>query len=156
VTADHSHVFTIAGYPTRGNPILGKVVANDSAGNPESAEKLAADSLPYTTLGYTNGRGFNVLPVGGDAIYNEPINFTARADLTGIDTTSQGFHPETLVPLSAETHAAEDVAVYASGVGSAFVNGVMEQNTIYHIMNQAASLESRAHRQGWERFSHDD
>jgi hypothetical protein len=25
VTADHSHVFTMAGYPARGNPILGKV-----------------------------------------------------------------------------------------------------------------------------------
>lgn len=24
VTADHSHVFTISGYPSRGNPILGK------------------------------------------------------------------------------------------------------------------------------------
>lgn len=33
VTADHSHVFTIAGYPTRGNPILGKVVGNDNSGN---------------------------------------------------------------------------------------------------------------------------
>ena len=29
VTADHSHVFTIAGYPTRGNPILGKVIGSD-------------------------------------------------------------------------------------------------------------------------------
>lgn len=24
VTADHSHAFTMGGYPTRGNPILGK------------------------------------------------------------------------------------------------------------------------------------
>src|SRR5690606_12757750 len=32
VTADHSHSFTMAGYPTRGNPILGLVVGNDSKG----------------------------------------------------------------------------------------------------------------------------
>ena len=33
VTADHSHTFTIAGYSTRGNPILGLVVGNDDYGN---------------------------------------------------------------------------------------------------------------------------
>ena len=54
VTADHGHVFTIAGYPKRGNPILGKVV---SVGASEPA--LAADEMPYTTLGYTNGNGFH-------------------------------------------------------------------------------------------------
>jgi len=37
VTADHSHVMTIAGYPTRGNPILGKVVSNDGSGQPEAS-----------------------------------------------------------------------------------------------------------------------
>jgi len=66
VTADHSHVFTIAGYPTRGNPILGKVVGNDSNGEPEADYKLAKDGMPYSTVSYANGRGFATLPVGGD------------------------------------------------------------------------------------------
>ena len=52
VTADHGHVFTIAGYPKRGNPILGKVVA---VGADEPS--LASDDMPYTTLNYMNGRG---------------------------------------------------------------------------------------------------
>lgn len=31
VTADHSHVFTIAGYPSRGNNILGKIIIRPSS-----------------------------------------------------------------------------------------------------------------------------
>jgi alkaline phosphatase len=151
VTADHSHVFTIGGYPTRGNPILGKVIGNDSAGNPEQSETMAADGLPYTTLGYTNGRGFQFLPTGGDTIYDEGINFDGRTDLTEIDTTDEGFHTEVVVPLSSETHAAEDVAIYATGPGSALVSGLLEQNAIYHIINKAARLEKRAKRKGWTR-----
>src|SRR5690606_11684493 len=58
VTADHSHPFTIAGYPTRGNPILGKVVGNDRSGVPATGSTLDVDELPYTTLGYRTGRGF--------------------------------------------------------------------------------------------------
>ena len=49
-------MFTIAGYPKRGNPILGKVV---SVG--KTTPELAADGIPYTTLGYTNGLGFRAL-----------------------------------------------------------------------------------------------
>ena len=67
VTADHSHVFTISGYPTRGNPILGKVVGNDARGNPESSPKRAQDGKPYTTLGYQNGPGYAFLKTGGDS-----------------------------------------------------------------------------------------
>lgn len=140
VTADHSHVFTIAGYPKRGNPILGKVV---SVGETEPA--LAKDNLPYTTLGYTNGRGFKNLgeETDADAGYAHDI-ISARQDLTSIDTSSPGFHQEALVPKSSETHAGEDVGVYAVGPGSHLVAGTNEQSIIFHIMNRAASLANKA------------
>ena len=139
VTADHSHVFTIAGYPTRGNPILGKVVQNDSSGEPEDSPALDKDELPYTTVGYTNGLGFADLggETNADARYGEAAD-PGRMDLNGVDTESTGYHQESLVHLGSETHAAEDVAIYATGPGSHLVHGVMEQNVIYHIMRKAS------------------
>ncbi|MCG7568107.1 alkaline phosphatase [Pseudoalteromonas sp. CnMc7-15] len=140
VTADHSHVFTIAGYPKRGNPILGKVVG---VGSDEPT--LAADGMPYTTLGYTNGNGFKNLgaQTNADAGYNGEI-VTGRVDLSTIDTTTAGFHQEALVPLSSETHAGEDVGVYAQGPGAHLVTGTNEQNYIFHVINHAADLVSKA------------
>lgn len=140
VTADHGHVFTIAGYPKRGNPILGKVV---SVGSDEPA--LAADGMPYTTLGYTNGNGFRNLgdETDADAGYNVAIA-AGRQDLTDVDTTTPGFHQEALVPLSSETHSGEDVGIYASGPAALLVNGTSEQSTIYHVMEFAADLTTKA------------
>lgn len=140
VTADHSHVFTIAGYPKRGNPILGKVVA---VGSEEPT--LASDGLPYTTLGYTNGRGFQDLgsETDADASYAQPIN-TNRIDLTGVDTESSGFHQEAHVPLGSETHAGEDVVIYGKGPGSHLVSGTNEQSVVFHVINQASKLEKKA------------
>jgi alkaline phosphatase len=46
VTADHSHVMSISGYPQRGSPILGFSGVSD------------VDDLPYTTLSYANGPGY--------------------------------------------------------------------------------------------------
>ncbi|MFT6088104.1 MAG: alkaline phosphatase [Glaciecola sp.] len=137
VTADHGHVFTIAGYPKRGNPILGKVV---SVGQTEVS--LAADGQPYTTLGYTNGRGFQNLGnevTDADASYSMPIA-AGRQDLTDVDTASTGFHQEALVPLSSETHSGEDVGIYAKGPGAFLLNGTNEQNMIYHVMDFASDL----------------
>jgi alkaline phosphatase len=45
--------------------------------------------------------------------------------------------PEATVPLSSETHAGEDVAIYATGPRSHLFRGVMEQNWIYHVMREA-------------------
>ena len=136
VTADHSHVFTIAGYPRRGNPILGKMV---SVGETQPA--LAEDGQPYTTLGYTNGRGFRDLgaETNADRAYTQPPR-SGRADLSQVDTTQTGFHQEALVPLQAETHGGEDVAVYASGPGAHLVSGTLEQNVLFHIMATTAGL----------------
>ncbi|WP_428623690.1 alkaline phosphatase [Sedimenticola sp.] len=142
VTADHSHVFTIGGYPTRGNPILGKVVGNDNRGEPVGMS-IAMDGKPYTTVSYANGLGFASLETGGETRYNFPPAPGRVVNLTAVDTEDEGFHQEALVPLSSETHAGEDVAIYAGGAGAYLLHGVQEQNVIYHVMNKASKIESR-------------
>jgi alkaline phosphatase len=142
VTADHGHVFTMAGYPKRGNPILGKVVPLG-----QTKPSLAEDNLPYTTLGYANGRGHRHLGLETDAdeCYDGPV-FSGRADLMGLDTTQPGFFQESLVPLTSETHSGEDVAIYASGPGAHLISGSNEQTIIFHVMNHAAGLIDKAER----------
>ena len=114
-TADHSHVFTIAGYPGRGNPILGNVAFDG-----EQAE--AADGKGYTTLGYANGPG---------AVEGE------RPDTHDHDTLAPDYQQQALVPLGSETHAGEDVVVRASGPGAQLFGGTIEQHTIFWIMREA-------------------
>lgn len=140
VTADHGHVFTIAGYPKRGNPILGKVVG---VGSDELV--MAADGMPYTTLGYTNGPGFHDLgeETDSDAVYDLSTN-AGRKDLLWVDSEAPGYHQEALVPLSSESHSGEDVGIYASGPGAALITGTNEQNIIFHVINTAADLVSAA------------
>ncbi len=140
VTADHSHVMTMAGYPKRGNPILGKVI---SVG--ETEPELAEDGTPYTTLGYANGLGFMDLADQTDADEGYDHADThgvhiGRADLTLVDTTAPGFHQEATVPLGSETHAGEDITLHAKGPGAHLAQGVMEQSNVFHIIQQALSL----------------
>jgi alkaline phosphatase len=150
VTADHSHVFTIAGYPVRGNPILGKVRSSDGKGGNKGLA-LAADDKPYTTLGYNNGRGFMNLgsETDSDKGYSEPIyalnnNDNGRAeDLTGVDTNAPGFHQEATVPRSSETHAGEDVGIYAKGPGANLLSGTNEQNMIFHVMEHMGNYTNK-------------
>ncbi|WP_241761223.1 alkaline phosphatase [Erythrobacter sp. NAP1] len=125
VTADHSHVFTISGYPRRGNDILGLVVPPSEGEDGEAAEPtLAQDEKPYTTLGYGNGPG----SIAGEA--ERPI------PETGVAARQQS-----TVPLYSETHAGEDVALYAQGPGADKARGVIEQNVIYDIIRSAYGWE---------------
>lgn len=135
VTADHSHTFTIAGYPHRGNDILGLVaeVPDVDGSAPEAAkDKLG---LPYTTLGYTNGPGWRDAVATGQK----------RPDLSATDTAALNFMQEATVPLGSETHAGEDVAVHATGPMAHLVHGSMEQNWIYHVMREALDLSEHHH-----------
>ena len=133
VSADHSHTFTIGGYPQRGNNILGKVIEPG-----KTTPTLAYDKAPYTTLNYANGFGYQT-GAAGDNVYNLAL-YQPRggrvADMTNIDTTDANFHQEAAVPLTSESHAGEDVAIYAMGPGAHLFQGVMEQNTIFHVMNR--------------------
>lgn len=145
VTADHSHVFTLAGYPTRGNPILGVVKGNDHAGHAEDEAVLASDDMPYTTVGYSNGLGFADYGQGngGDQRYGD-AGATGRHDVGGVDTQSSGYHQEALIPLGSETHSGEDVGIYATGPGAQLLRGTHEQSNIFHVMNHAVDLVGKA------------
>ncbi len=137
VSADHSHVFTIAGYPQRGNSILGKVIAFD---NPSAGYAQAQDKKPYTALAYANGGGYNV-GADGDVAY--PTNTGRPDNMTAVDTTDKNFHQEALVPTGSgnESHAGEDVAIYATGPWAQLFHGTQDNLVIYHVM--AAALGFR-------------
>lgn len=136
VTADHSHVFTIAGYPKRGNPILGKVV---SVGATEPSKD--ANGQTYTTVGYANGMGFRDLGDETDADMGyEGAPAVGRQELANVDTTAPGFHQEALIPLSSESHAGEDISLHAKGPGAQYAQGVIEQSRVFHIINKALGL----------------
>ena len=132
VTADHSHVFNIAGYPTRGNPILGLAKGNDDRGNPTGEPIIALDGQPYTTLGYQNGPGaISAWP--RPAPTSDTRALQQALVLTG-DTFNGTASPS-------ETHGGEDVPLYATGAGSDRVRGVIEQNRIFAIVMSALGLE---------------
>jgi alkaline phosphatase len=42
--------------------------------------------------------------------------------------------------MRSETHAGEDVAIYAAGPGSDLIRGVMEQHVIFHVMMEATKM----------------
>ncbi|XP_037039101.1 membrane-bound alkaline phosphatase-like [Bradysia coprophila] len=115
-TSDHSHTMTMSGYSSRGNDILGL------------STSLGGDKLKYSTLSYANGQR-NYMTSSG-----------TRLDLTKLDMEDPNFHFPSMVPLSSETHAGEDVAIYASGPWSHLFSCVMEQNVIPHMMAYASCV----------------
>jgi alkaline phosphatase len=125
VTADHSHTFTMGGYPIRGNNILGLVREVGAGGLIEEKYKTDRNNLPFTTLGYANGKGY-----------------VGERKLLGQETVlDPNYKQEAAIPLADETHGGEDVAIFATGAGSYLVQGVMEENWIFYVMKEALRLK---------------
>ena len=145
VTADHSHTMHFAGYPARGNPILGKV--RGGSGEASSPKDWARDGLglPYTTLGYANGPGYAGAtvqqPEGPKSARRESSGWqpaSGRPDLSAVDTEDPDYLQEAAMPLGSETHGGDDVGIWARGPGSEAVRGSMEQSAIFHLLLQAS------------------
>ena len=145
VTADHAHTMTFAGYPVRGNPILGKVRGSSGEGSNPSGYATDATGQTYTTLGYANGPGHvgatDQQQEGPKTFQHEVSGYQeakdGRPDLADVDTEHPDYLQESTVPLSNETHGGEDVGIWARGPGAEAVRGSLEQNTIFHILLQA-------------------
>ena len=112
VTADHSHTLTIAGYPARGNPILGYVAGGDGE------TMRDARGVAYTTLGYANGPG-------------------AERPAKELAPTDPAYRQRATHPMGSETHAGEDVPAYALGAGAEGIGGVMDQHELHGVMRSA-------------------
>ncbi|KAF5280050.1 hypothetical protein FQR65_LT03305 [Abscondita terminalis] len=112
VTSDHSHTMTLNGYPERGVDVLG-------------IGGKGKDKLPYTTLSYANG----VKGIVG-----------SRPDISNDDFGDIDYKYPSLVLLSKETHAGEDVAIFAKGPWAHLFTGVTEQNAIPYIISYASCI----------------
>lgn len=126
VTADHAHTMSISGYPARGQEIIGLAALGD-------------DGLPYTTLMYANGPGYNYTIKSEDEEEDDDFE-VSRWNVTQDEATSWDYTQLAAVPKNAETHGGDDVAIYASGPMSHLFHSLHEQNYIAHAMAYAACI----------------
>jgi alkaline phosphatase len=157
VSADHSHVFNIAGYPLRPLQELPYSVRSYSAGYESAAtaghgildlvwdldqstghvaETPDRNGTPYTILGYQNGPGYRGAPRLDPRI--DPFLGFGRVAPNG--PSHPAYFQEAAVPLGSETHAGEDVTIYAVGPGSELVHGTVKNTHIFRVMKSALGL----------------
>lgn len=158
VSADHSHVFNIAGYPMRplqeipypvrsyasgydnarraGNGILDLVYDLDQT---TGSVELTTDrnGVPYTVLGYLNGPGAR----GRARVDPRTDVFPGMGGAVPNGPAHPAYFQEAAVPtVGAETHSGEDVAIYAIGPGAQLVRGTVKNTHIFHVMKRALGL----------------
>lgn len=126
VTADHSHSFSLNGYPVRGNDILG-------FGNKPEEPNVK----PYETLSYINGPGFFYHRENDSHHVNETWRKVEEDPTRGepFYRNFAGFY------LKDETHGGEDVGVYAIGMQMQVLERVAVGRMISTISKEALNLK---------------
>lgn len=137
VTADHGHTLSIQGYPARGNAILGLASAIDGGegGESEGGLSLAGDKKPYTTLTYANGPG---------SVFSGELKGGSRPAPRADEVGDISYRQQALIPMGSETHGGQDVSIYATGPRAHLFAGVVEQNYVFHVIDDALALRKRA------------
>lgn len=157
VTADHSHVFTMAGYPVRPPDELEYAVRdkpkgykpdeNYIFGNSYSLDKdtgsivenLDTNQTPYTILGYQNGPGYRV--------QKSRVNPKKDRHLGSDGARPRGpkdpnYLQEAAVPLHSETHGGEEVVIYAWGPFAHLMRGTVPNTEIFEVVSRALGFKS--------------
>lgn len=159
VTADHSHVFTIAGYPLRPIEDLGYPlpegtdidpgyldapdsnildVAYDFTGT--AVEPLTdSNGVPYTVLSYANGSSYR----GSARVDPRMDSFPGLNGSDVFGPTDPNYLQEVTVPLGSETHSGEEVSIYAIGRGAGNFHGTVKNTYIAQVMRQVLGLQDR-------------
>ncbi|XP_014092646.1 membrane-bound alkaline phosphatase isoform X2 [Bactrocera oleae] len=116
VTADHAHPLSISGYPERGNDIL-------------NINKIGYDrnGVHYATLNYAAGPQ-QYLDEYGD-----------RIELEGQFGDPDFVFPS-YISVNDGVHGGDDVGIFASGPWEHLFRGVLQQNTLPHMMAYAACI----------------
>lgn len=158
VSADHSHVFNIAGYPMRplqelpyapksyapdfassigrGHGILDVVYDLDQTTGHVS-ESTDRNGVPYTALGYLNGPGYR----SGPRVDPRVDPFPGRGGVLPNGPWHPAYFQESAVPTpGSETHSGEDVAIYAAGPAAELVRGTVKNTHIFHVMKWALGI----------------
>jgi len=154
-TADHSHAFVLGGYNLRPETELPYTVSDAPAtytGAPSGGEILNtvhslstsrggiveardANGLPYPGLTYGNGPGYR-----DDRIDPREDVFLGHSGVAPAGPQDPNYLQEAAVPRADETHAGEEVALYAIGPGAQRLRGTVRNTFTFELMRSALKL----------------
>ena len=90
-----------------------RILAGQRRGEPGEEKRLCFETLPQLAL------PTRAMSAG---------SLQGRPKLSNIDTTGPTYLQQATVPMAQETHAGEDVPIYAGGTRSALFHGLQEQS----------------------------